>query len=471
MSITYSQSADYVTVNDYSEENAVGFEDLWNADIAASNGYTLLEGIIDADPDTFSLDTAVRPADSLAVVLNISCTARVGATCDISGTDAWGNALTETGIDISSGNATTTKRFASVDDNGITVTGMTNGDTFDIKQDRWGWISKNGDTYEIEGKLYIGGGTDITYFYDRLKLVYFKSQANSTIITVRNNGYFLLGSYVSDKPSDGCCLKFYSDGAYSINNITALSGSTFKAYASTFIANYYDRYIYSANGSDSEFVNCLFSGIRCVQGTYTMKNCMISNSNFAIHNTGTTENVFIDGSSNGAIIASATATYRDLVAINIGCAIYFQSTGAIISLIDCSFSSWKVAWLHSYEKTGYVNRQVSFNLHVQDRNGNGISGATVVLIDKNGTELFNGSTDASGDITEQIVTYQKYEKDGISTSTITTTYSPHTVTISKPGYKTRVVKYTMDRKREEVEKLSPDGTDITNATLYGSNIY
>jgi len=50
-------------------------------------------------------------------------------------------------------------------------------------------------------------------------------------------------------------------------------------------------------------------------------------------------------------------------------------------------------------------------------------------------------------------------------------HTPHTVTISKPGYKTRVVKYTMDRKREEIEKLSPDGTDITNATLYGSNIY
>jgi len=29
----------------------------------------------------------------------------------------------------------------------------------------------------------------------------------------------------------------------------------------------------------------------------------------------------------------------------------------------------------------------------------------------------------------------------------------------------------MDRRREEIEKLSPDGTDITNATLYGSTIY
>ena len=31
--------------------------------------------------------------------------------------------------------------------------------------------------------------------------------------------------------------------------------------------------------------------------------------------------------------------------------------------------------------------------------------------------------------------------------------TPHTVTISKEGYRTRTIKYTMDRKREEVEAL------------------
>lgn len=47
-------------------------------------------------------------------------------------------------------------------------------------------------------------------------------------------------------------------------------------------------------------------------------------------------------------------------------------------------------------------------------------------------------------------------------------YSPYTVTISKTGYKTRVIQYDMDRKREEIEKLTEDGTNIYDSTLQGN---
>ena len=54
-------------------------------------------------------------------------------------------------------------------------------------------------------------------------------------------------------------------------------------------------------------------------------------------------------------------------------------------------------------------------------------------------------------------------------------YSPHTVTISKAGYGTRTIQYTMDRKREEVEELVADGqeggTVIYDSTIYDSTIY
>lgn len=36
-----------------------------------------------------------------------------------------------------------------------------------------------------------------------------------------------------------------------------------------------------------------------------------------------------------------------------------------------------------------------------------------------------------------------------------TDHTPHTVTISKDGYQTKTIKYTMDRKREEIEVLEP----------------
>jgi len=47
-------------------------------------------------------------------------------------------------------------------------------------------------------------------------------------------------------------------------------------------------------------------------------------------------------------------------------------------------------------------------------------------------------------------------------------YSPHTITISKPGYQTKTIQYTMDRRREEVEVLEP-AVDIL--TPMGEKIY
>jgi hypothetical protein len=461
--ITFNQSGDLVIVDNYAEGSPADFDALWTADISAINGYRLLNGTIDASPDTFSLDTQPRPADSKAVLIKISCTARAGATCDISGTDAWGNAISETGIDISSGSATTTNRFATVDASGVTVTGLTNGDDFDLYQDRWGWISKDRDSYVIEGRLMIGGGTNATYFTDKLKLVNFKSTYNGIVWYVSANASAIFGDYTNSRPSDGCVFKFYSDSSNLQNNLyTAAASSTFKAYACTFLADSYSRYLNTLAGT-VEYNNCLFVGMRSVQGG---ANCSIIDSavtwgRFAIENSGTNDTIIINNSYSGIIFRETKTTYRGISANVNNYAVYFQGYAGTLNLIDCEFNNWDINWVHAAEKTGSVNRQASFNLLVQDTSGNPIEGASVVLADKDGTELFSGTTDSNGEITEQIVTYQKYTKNGTANATITTTYSPHTITISKSGYITKTVKLTMDRKREEVETLEPQVNFIT----------
>ena len=62
---------------------------------------TLLDGgVIDADPDTFSLDYAIRPVEKRVIKLTISTSAdRVGALMDITGTDGDGDAISEINID------------------------------------------------------------------------------------------------------------------------------------------------------------------------------------------------------------------------------------------------------------------------------------------------------------------------------------------------------------------------------------
>lgn len=106
----------------------------------------------------------------------------------------------------------------------------------------------------------------------------------------------------------------------------------------------------------------------------------------------------------------------------------------------------------------YIYVKYRYDLKVIDKEGNGIYGAVVTITDKNGAQVFSTTTAVSGDITQQQITYRQYDSGGASPGQSSppindNTFSPHTVTISKAGYITKTIKYTMDRKREEIEVL------------------
>lgn len=93
MGITFDQSSNSITITGYTEASPCTFDDIYNEDVGATNGRLLLDGTIDADPDTFTLDEQPSPMDYLAIPLKIVCTARAGAECEIQGTDAWGRSI------------------------------------------------------------------------------------------------------------------------------------------------------------------------------------------------------------------------------------------------------------------------------------------------------------------------------------------------------------------------------------------
>jgi len=110
-----------------------------------------------------------------------------------------------------------------------------------------------------------------------------------------------------------------------------------------------------------------------------------------------------------------------------------------------------------------------FKVKVIDAVGNPISGAVIIIQNEQNTQNYgfnmtNGTdisgpftTDANGETSEvALLRYKHYN----STRTgywkycdTTVDYGVSTVTISKSGYQTKTIKYTMDRKREEVEVL------------------
>ena len=93
-------------------------------------------GVIDADPDTFSLDNQPQACFQRFITLIISTSAdRVGALMDLAGTDGDDDVREEKNIDISGANSTpveTELKYKTIDAASITVRGMTNGDTITI---------------------------------------------------------------------------------------------------------------------------------------------------------------------------------------------------------------------------------------------------------------------------------------------------------------------------------------------------
>jgi hypothetical protein len=109
--------------------------------------------------------------------------------------------------------------------------------------------------------------------------------------------------------------------------------------------------------------------------------------------------------------------------------------------------------------------QYSLDILVQDKAGQVIVGALIKIYDNNKNELFGKVTDENGIITTSNITYKKYTAGTLNSVAYYTyiadaieSYPIHTVQISKAGYKTKTINYTMNKKREETETLETEYT-------------
>jgi len=103
------------------------------------------------------------------------------------------------------------------------------------------------------------------------------------------------------------------------------------------------------------------------------------------------------------------------------------STG-ILEFIDCVFEGN----LTFAVRAGYnhlIYKSASYDMHLEDSNGNNVPGATVTMVNSDNEQVFSVVTDANGNIDEQIVPYEITNQYG-------TTEKSFTLTIAKEGYPT-----------------------------------
>lgn len=135
-------------------------------------------------------------------------------------------------------------------------------------------------------------------------------------------------------------------------------------------------------------------------------------------------------------------------------------------LLNCHFpNSGDLPYMFWYGGTALssLTLRYSLDIKVTTKDGTPIEGATVTIKDVNDNIVAETTTDANGDITQQklnwvvlqtTTTAQHYSIEHPEWTTYTY-YTPHTVTISKDGYQTKTITYTMDRKMEEIVVLEP----------------
>ena len=165
----------------------------------------------------------------------------------------------------------------------------------------------------------------------------------------------------------------------------------------------------------------------------------------------------------GSLYASGYNEIRNLYDTSKPCNFHNISCPGKTSNIPC------VQWWWGTANVTYYKMWFTLDLKVQDFAGNAIAGANVVIKDKDGTEVAGSplTTDANGNITQIDLYGYRMDVDGAygdNYKSIITYQTPHTVTISKTGFRTRTIEYLMTKKKEEVEMLDV-GSDTDSSIL------
>ena len=451
----YTPATNIVVVTGGTAGVPATFADFVTADRAGS--YAVMDAI--ATAMNLTLDRLIRPVEfrALKITFTLAGTnAGAGDTVDTTGTDAWGNAQTES-INVAAGNGVyvSAKYWRTITD--IDCTGFADGvGTIDAVQGQWGVIWDWGDKrYDLACKEFeIGNGATSTHFTEKNAHIFLLdgiATANSTRrITVKSNATFTLGEVldaVLKSTKNGCVLTTQESNYYNCFLINTQGGHTY-LYGTPFVNKYYTynkrQNLYGNNVT--RMWNCQILGaiyLESLGGGGDVYNLFITGAPIALgYPRSVLDEVFISGSchdtSGQAIFAlggwdftASNILVKDMLTRLIY-AFNYTGTG---NLIDMVTDVWSIFW--ATPNSGRIYRKYTCNIHIVDKDGNNLNGVTVSCQDTDANVVFSVNTNASGDIAEQTISrgYCQSPETDLDTD-LTKDYSPHKFTISKAGYET-----------------------------------
>jgi len=405
---------------------------------------------------------ALKESSKLDVVL-AGCTLGTSDTVVITGIDQQGGSLVET-IDVSEGNATYTTNSVFRNVTNVACNGFSDG-TIKVIQKRWGAITQRYSyDFALRACLSIGDGSTPT-----------------TMSVTDTNLTFALGFF---HYANQATLTFGSTTTvvgetYGVNGCTIYEGVNFCYNPGMFWRRALGTSTLTYNGCRLNFTSMGGQNggfmIANANSTVTIRDCSIRGSGQFYFTSPVlmVRNKFLGcswwqcgtgleaGSKGMEATAQTSVEYN-----NVGGTITYLETfmpsvrlwiyKGQLKLINCSLSVSQIFLGYGSTNKDAIKLIFTLAMTVQDESGNIIEGANVLIKDVNGTAFLNTQTDANGQIPQTELwnaTATSYSSGG---PYVWKYYNPYTVTISKPGYQTKTLKLTMDRKREEVEVLEKE---------------
>jgi len=474
ISFSYDEATNKVVVNGGTEGTPATFADFVTADRAGTDTKLLDAG---SPANDLALTYAVRPVENKA--LKVKCVvANKTAETDyifITGKDWKGDAQTES-IDVSAGNGSyeTTKYWSEIttldcSDNpagGGTI--WADGD-LTVTQDIWGVIWDYGDKkYRLDCFFDIGDGVASTYFITKNERVNF---ADGKYPELTANATLQMGELQDDWGYNGSTFDIKLTA-----NKDIFSGGTFLMYDSKL--KFHSNYEWRFNGGDLTFNKSTITGNsnthwRCnfkfKAGTNSLSIKKLRLDNWNLCALEIVPSIF-------------TEVHRHYGNVGFSCLGTITATDLLFSSIttEVATSSWNVDHFTvknpkaaiSSLSIGFagsdIKEQYTCNIHIADKDGADLETVNVKCEDKDGNEIFSVNTGVDGKITEQVITYKKWE----GTDETLTEYSPHKFTISKAGYEMLVLdEITVDKPIDWHLELLPAlaEADVREATVFGEN--
>lgn len=440
-----------------------GLTTAYSADLAGA--YPLLFAVPAGSLTPLQMPTSEIGESAQIEVVLAGTSAGAGATVSLFGTDIQGAALEES-IDVSAGDGTYLSIGFFRDLTNVACAGFSDG-TIAVTQKRWGILSQKTNQYNLKTHLLIGDGTTLTTVtLTALHLTFMPGM----FWRVYNNASFRSGATTGEgtawESSYGGC-SFYE----AINSILGMGGYWKRLWAgaeailkgcSFFLSSGHNpTRVYQFDAGTLVLHDCHFRGTPGANNSWNIqyispeiKRVYVSGYVPAIRYAYTT---FLGLKTDSLVTfeLSGQSTLTNLDGCSIAGARMWPYQNSRLDLVDCpgmNRASFAIGY-NSANNDDCAFIMYRFDLTVRNAEAVGVDGVAVTIRDATGVVVFSGETDGDGQIEQQQLVYEKADWIGSPMGFLWEYRTPHMVSLSKTGYKTRTLQYTMDRKREEIEQM------------------